>query len=227
MNPMKWYRRFGIAVMTVVGVVVTSHAQDRFDYQVRDDMFRAFGGNEAAFKSAMETIEEKLKVEPDHGEALVWRGAGRTWMAGRAFESGDAAGGRAMVAAGMADMDRALALEPNNIGVLIPRAAVLLAVARSQQDAARKRELAGQAAANFETALTFRKQAFDRLGQHNRGEYLSGLAESWALAGNQETAERYLRRILTELPNSRYAERAAAKLANWEDRGPLNCQTCH
>jgi tetratricopeptide (TPR) repeat protein len=227
MNPMKWYRRLGIVVMTVVGVAVTSHAQDRFDYQVRDDMFRAFGGNEAAFKSAMATIEEKLKEQPDHGEALVWRGAGRTWMAGRVLESGDTAGARAMAAAGMADMDRALALEPNNIGVLIPRAAVLLGMARNQRDAARMRELAGQAAANFETALAIRKPAFDRLGQHNRGEYLSGLAESWALAGNQDTAERYLRRILVELPNSRYAERAAAKLANWEDRGPLNCQSCH
>jgi len=227
MNPMKWYRRFVIVVMTVVGVAVTSHAQDRFDYQVRDDMFRAFGGNEAAFKSAMATIEEKLKEQPDHGEALVWRGAGRTWMAGRVLESGDTAGARAMAAAGMADMDRALALEPNNIGVLIPRAAVLLAMARNQRDAARKQELAGQAAASFETALALRQPAFDRLGQHNRGEYLSGLAESWALTGNQVAAERYLRRILVELPNSRYAERAAAKLANWEDRGPLNCQSCH
>ena len=227
MNPMKWYRRFGIVVMTVVGVAVTSYAQERFDYQVRDDMFRAFGGNEAAYKSAMATIEEKLKEQPDHAEALVWRGAGRAFMAGRVLESGDTAGARAMASAGMADMDRALALEPNNIGVLIPRAAVLLGMARNQRDAARTRELAGQAAANFETALALRQQAFDRLGQHNRGEYLSGLAESWALAGNQDTAERYLRRILVELPNSRYAERAAAKLGNWEDRAPLNCQSCH
>jgi tetratricopeptide (TPR) repeat protein len=175
----------------------------------------------------MATIEEKLKEHPDHAEALVWRGAGRTFMAGRAFEGGDLVRARVMAAEGIADMDRAIALEPNNIGVLIPRAAVLLGVARNQRDPARARELAGQAAANFETALALRKPAFDRLGQHNRGEYLSGLAESWALAGNQETAERYLRRIIAELPNSRYAERAAAKLANWEDRAPLNCQSCH
>jgi len=222
-----WYRRFGGVVVVAVGIAASSLAQERFDYQVRDDMFRAFGGNEAAYKSAMATIEEKLKEHPDHAEALVWRGAGRTFMAGRAFEGGDLVRARAMVAEGMADMDRAIALEPNNIGVLIPRAASLLGAARNQRDPARARELAGQAAANFETALSLRKPAFDRLGQHNRGEYLSGLAESWALAGNRDTAERYLRRVLTELPNSRYAERAAAKLANWEDRGPLNCQSCH
>jgi tetratricopeptide (TPR) repeat protein len=227
---MKWFRWCGIAIMmpilAAVGIA-SAHAQERFDYEVREEMFRAFGGNEAALKSAMATIEAKLKEQPDHAEALVWRGAARNWMAGRALQAGDLAGARAMTAEGMADMDRALALEPSNIGVLVPRAAVLLAVARNQRDAARTRELAGQSAANFETALVLRQNAFPNLGQHNRGEYLSGLAESWALAGNQETAEGYLRRILAELPNSVYAERAAAKLANWDDRRPLNCQSCH
>ena len=224
---MKWYRRLGIVVVAAMCVASSSDAQERFDYQVRDDMSRAFAGNAAAFKSAMATIEEKLKEHPDHAEALVWRGGGRSFMAGRAFAAGDIEGARAMAAAGMADLDRAFALEPGNIGVLVPRAAVLLALARNQRDAARTRELAAQAAANFETALALRRNAFDRLGQHNRGEYLSGLAESWALAGDQERSERYLRRILAELPESRYAERAAAKLANWDDRQPLNCQSCH
>ena len=104
---------------------------------------------------------------------------------------------------------------------------VLLPAARNQRDPARTRDLAARAAADFETALAIRKPVFDRLGQHNRGEYLSGLAESWALAGNRDKAEDYLRRILVELPNSPYAARAAAKLANWDDRRPLNCQSCH
>jgi len=223
---MKWFRWLGTAIVAAV-CITTSQAQERFDYEVREDMFRAFGGNEAALKSALATIDAKLKEQPDHAEALVWRGAARNWMAGRAFEAGDAAGARALSVAGMADMDRALALEPNNIGVLVPRAAVLLAAARNQRDAARMRELAGQSAGNFESALALRRSAFANLGQHNRGEYLSGLAESWALAGNKEVAEGYLRRIIADLPNSVYAERAAAKLTNWDDRRPLNCLSCH
>src|SRR5262245_63163269 len=118
-----WYRRFGGVVVVAVGIAASSLAQERFDYQVRDDMFRAFGGNEAALKSAMATIEAKLKEQPDHAEALVWRGAARNWMARRAFEAGDSAGARALSAVGMADMDRALALEPGNIGVLLQLAA--------------------------------------------------------------------------------------------------------
>src|SRR5215468_6667222 len=130
---MKWFRWLGTAIVAAV-CITTSQAQERFDYEVREEMFRAFGGNEAALKSAMATIEAKLKEQPDHAEALVWRGAARTWMARQAFQAGDTAKARAMTADGMADMDRALALEPRNVAVLVPRAAVLLAVARNQRD---------------------------------------------------------------------------------------------
>ena len=224
---MRWRGILYITALTAIGVASASLAQERFDYAVRDDMFRAFGGNEAAYASAMSTIEEKLREQPDYAVALVWRGAGLYFRAGQAFGAGDVAGAEALSKAAMADMDRASQLEPNNIGVLIPRSATLLAAARNQRDLDRMRDLAARAATGFETALAIRQGAFAQLGQHNRGEYLSGLAESWALAGHRDRAESYLRRILTELPNSPYAERAATKLVDWNDRRPLNCQTCH
>jgi tetratricopeptide (TPR) repeat protein len=224
---MTWRRSVGIAALAAVGIAAASLAQERFDYQVRDDMFRAFGGNEAAFKNAMSIIDAKLREDPDHAEALVWRGAGRYWKAGQTFGAGDTANARVLADAAMADMDRAIALQPSNIAVLIPRATVLLVAARYQRDPERIRNLATRVAVDFETALAIRQPVFDQLGQHNRGEYLSGLAESWALAGSRDKAENYLRRILVELSNSPYAERAAAKLADWSDRRPLNCQTCH
>src|SRR5262249_35968293 len=155
--------------------------------------------------NAMAKIEETLAANPDHAEALVWRGAGTYWKAGQAFRDGDAAGARALAASAMADMDRALALAPRSIGVLIPRRAVLLAAARGQPGPARARELAARAAADYETALTLRQTTFAGLGLHNRGEYLSGLAEAWAIAGEREKSETYLGRILAELPNSPYA----------------------
>jgi hypothetical protein len=224
---MRWRRFFGLAAMAAIGIATASVAQERFDYAVRDDMFRAFGGNEAAFKSAMSVIDERLTAEPDHAVALVWRGAGRYFKAGQAFAAGDLAGAQTLAAAAMADMDRAYALQPGNVGVLIPRAAVLLVAARNQRDPARIRDLAERAAADFEAAFALRQADFAQLGLHNRGEYLSGLAESWALAGDRDKAERYLHRTLAELPKSPYAERSAAKLADWSDRRPLNCQSCH
>ena len=207
---MAWRRFFGV-----------------IDNEVRDDMFRAFAGNEAAMRNALSAIDAKLQEDPNHAQALVWRGAARSFQAGQSFRAGDIARGRELAASGMSDMDRSLTIEPKSIGVLIPRASTLLAAARNQPDPARARELAARAAADFETAFAIRQGVFDKLGQHNRGEYLSGLAESWALAGDKASAERYLQRIVSELPNTRYADRAAAKLANWNDHGALNCQSCH
>ena len=125
-------------------------------------------------------------------------------------------------------MDRAIALEPSNIGVLIPRAAVLLAAARNQRDPARTRELAAQAAANFETALAIRQSAFAQARPaQSRRISLRPRGKLGARRQQGQRPKRYLRRILAELPNSPYAERAAAKLADWNERRPLNCQTCH
>src|SRR5689334_15798629 len=134
-------RRASFAGVIVAALVLAAAAgaQERFDYAVRDDMFRAFGGNEAAFKNAMAKIEETVAANPDHAEALVWRGAGTYWKAGQAYRTGDVVGARALATAAMADMDRALALQPRAIGVLIPRGAVLLAAARNQGDPARAR----------------------------------------------------------------------------------------
>jgi hypothetical protein len=56
---MRWRRFLYITAFTAIGVATASLAQERFDYAVRDDMFRAFGGNEAAYKSAMSTIDQK------------------------------------------------------------------------------------------------------------------------------------------------------------------------
>jgi tetratricopeptide (TPR) repeat protein len=221
---LRWF--FGMILVVLCGVVV-SYAQERFDNAVRDDMFRGFAGNEAALKNALATIDAKLQEDPNNAQALVWRGAARSFEAGQAFRAGDIARGRELAASGMSDMDRALSLEPRTIGVLIPRASTLLVAARFQPDPVRARDLASHAAADFETALAIRQGVFDKLPQHNRAEYLSGLAESWALAGDKAAAERYLQRIVAELPNTRYADRAAAKLANWNDHGALNCQSCH
>ena len=102
-----------LAAMAIAGLAATAVAQERFDNEVRDDMFRAFGGNEAAFRNAMAKIEETLTAHPDHAEALAWRGVGSYWKAGQAFRAGDVADGRALATAAMADLDRAITLARN------------------------------------------------------------------------------------------------------------------
>src|SRR5699024_2766267 len=67
---------------------------ERFDLKVREDMFAGFDGDETAFDRAMTLIERTLAGDPDHAEALTWRGAARLFRAGEAFRRGALEEGR-------------------------------------------------------------------------------------------------------------------------------------
>ena len=86
-------------------------------------MFAGMDGDTAAFDRAMKLIADTLAADPDHAEALVWRGDGRLFLAGQAFQRGAIAEGQALTGQGLADMERAVALAPNDIAVRVPRAA--------------------------------------------------------------------------------------------------------
>ena len=96
-------------------------AQQRFDTMVRNDFFAGFTGNREALERGMKKCEEILAAEPKNAEAMVWHGSGVF------FKSGEAARGKDYVKAmdlykrGLDEMAAAVALAPDNIGVLIPR----------------------------------------------------------------------------------------------------------
>ena len=118
-------------LLLVFTMSLAALAQQRFDFKVREDMFAGMDGDTAAFDRAMKLIADTLAREPDHAEALVWRGDGRLFMAGQAFQRGDIAAGQKLFAEGLADMERAVALAPNDIAVRVPRASGLLPYARA------------------------------------------------------------------------------------------------
>jgi hypothetical protein len=110
---------------------LAAFARQRFDFKVREDMFAGMDGDTAALDRAMKLIADTLAREPDHAEALVWRGDGRLFMAGQAFQRGDVAAAQKLFGEGLADMERAVALAPNDISVRVPRASGLLPTARA------------------------------------------------------------------------------------------------
>ncbi len=85
----------------------------RFDMKVREDMFAGFDGDEEAFKRAMELIDRTLAENPNHAQALTWRGSGRMFLAGQAFRRGATAEGMKLQTDGLADLDRGVALAPD------------------------------------------------------------------------------------------------------------------
>ncbi len=91
-----------------------SASRERFDFLVRADFFAGFAGDQAALERGMKVCEAALAKNPNHAEALVWRGGGLVFIAGQSFQKGDFGKGVELWDRGLKEMDRAVELEPGN-----------------------------------------------------------------------------------------------------------------
>jgi hypothetical protein len=218
-----------ILLLLVFSVSLSALAQQRFDFKVREDMFAGMDGDKEAFDRAMKLITDTLTANPDHAEALVWRGDGRIFLAGEAFQRGAIAEGQKLAAEAMADMDRAVALAPNSIGVRVPRAAGLMPYARGLRpfDPAAADKLTRTAIGDFEFVLSVSQPNWSTMSTHGRGEVLGALADNWLAVGETAKADAFLDRMISELPGTPYAQNASKRRADPSARVPLTCLGCH
>lgn len=210
-----------------------SHAQtesrQRFDFLVRADFFAGFAGDQAALERGMKVCEETLAKNPNHAEALVWHGGGLVFIAGQAFQKADMRKGAELWDRGLLEMDRAVELEPSNVGVLIPRGATVLSASRFVPDKAAQHALLEKGVGDYERVLELQKAYFGKLSGHARGELFFGLAEGWMRLGNTEKARAYFQRIVNECKDSGRQPQAAT----WLEKGTLagadamSCTGCH
>jgi tetratricopeptide (TPR) repeat protein len=202
--------------------------QQRFDYLVRADFFAGMSGDEARMKKAMEVCERTLADNPKHPEALVWHGAGLLFESGQSFQKGDMGTGGRLWDRGLAEMNEAASLAPDNPGVLIPRAAALFEATRSMPPAA-ARPLLESAVSNYEHVLAIQTPYFDTLGDHAKGELLFGLAEGYHRLGEHDKARAYFERLMKDAPASGQVRKAR----DWLSTGTLTksagpaCVGCH
>ena len=200
----------------------------RFDYLVRADFFAGVAGDEARLMKAIEACERTLEADPQHPEALVWHGAGLLVRAGLAFRRGDMAAGGPLFERGLKEMAEAVALAPNDPGVLIPRGAVLLEATR-QMPPEMARPLVESAVQNYERVLEIQAPIFATLGDHPKGELLFGLADGWSRLGDREKARRYFDRLIADAP----ASGQTVKAREWIATGTIpksngaSCVGCH
>jgi hypothetical protein len=203
--------------------------QPRFDELVRADFFAGVAGDAAALDRAMRFIEQTLAKDPSRADVLVWHGAGLVTRAEQAFEKGDRAAGASWWQQGLKEMNDAVAREPGNVAVLIPRGAVLLEVSRSVPDPEQAKALLATGIADYENVLRLQAPYFKYLSTHSRGELLFGLAEGVHRLGDRARARTYFERLLTEAKDSEYAKMADAWLNDLS--GSLGrrrgCVSCH
>jgi len=200
----------------------------RFDYLVRADFFAGMAGDETRLQKVVDVCERALAQNPRHPEAMVWHGAAAIVRAAQAFRKGDAAAGQPLFERGVTEMTTAVAIAPDNPGVLIPRGAVLFEATRSMPPGA-ARPMLESAIANYERALEVQGPTFAALGDHAKGELLFGLAEGWSRAGDADKARRYFERLIAEAP----ASGQTAKAREWMATGIVpkasgaTCVGCH
>jgi len=199
------------------------------EFSIRGDLFAGMAGNAEAFDRAMKACESALARDPKNATALVWHASGTYFQAGAAFRAGDAVRGNELRDQARKEMDEGVALRPNSVDVLIPRATVLQAQAQHIPDANAARLVWQRSNDDFEKILQLQRDEFAKLPIHSRGELLGGLAESYAGLGDSTKARAYLTRLTKELPDTPYAQKAAALLA--ADSLPrtlgVTCLGCH
>jgi tetratricopeptide (TPR) repeat protein len=200
---------------------------ERFDMLVRDDFFAGLLENDqAALDRAMKLCEDTLARDPRHAEAMVWHGGGLVLRAGAAFRAGQQATGMKLWSDGLAEMDRAVALSPDDVGTRIPRGATLLAASPFVPEPQRT-QLLDKGLGDYERVLELQKDHFERLGRHARMQLLYGLADGWNRRGDQARARRYFERVREVAPGTAYGKRAEAYLAGNTEPSPVACGGCH
>src|SRR5512140_215062 len=165
-----------VAVGALFAGGLTAQSGSRFDATVRGDFFAGLTGDVARLQQAMAACERMLADDPANAEALVWHGSGLYFQAGQLFRAGDAANGAAMAGRARQEMDSAVARDPDNIGVRIPRGATLLEAARQMGPGAAA-PLLTTAIEDYEHVLKLQERVFSTLSDHAKGELLLGLAD--------------------------------------------------
>jgi len=218
-----------IALLAAFLLTVPAGAQEteRFDEKVRELFFAGFAGNQDALQRGMAMCEETLAEDPDHPGALVWQASGWFYESSFAFAEGDPETGMALYDKSVAQFDRAVALAPDSLETLIPRAAVYLSVAPYVTHAPTRNQLLETVIGDYTKALKLQEPYFDTISLHGQGELLGALAEALWLLERRDEAQVYLSRIIDELPESPYALMAQRQLDEPETRTQLTCLGCH
>ena len=199
---------------------------EAFDERVRADFFDGLRGDTAAMDRAMKVCEDELAKNPKHAEAMVWHGAGVVGRASLAFRAGDRATGMELYTKGLGEMDAAVALEPQNVGVRIPRGAVVLAMAPFVPEP-EKTKLLERGVSDYETTYALQKDRFEKLTLHSREQLLYGLVDGYANMQQLDKAGERFALMQKQAAGSELLPRAEKRARGEAVDGPAPCEQCH
>lgn len=199
---------------------------ERFDFKVRQDFFDGLRGDKAALDRSMKVCEDALAKNANDPEPLVWHGAGTIALASLAFRAGDPQTGIPMFKKGLAEMNRAVELAPDHVGVRIPRGAVLLTVAKFTPEPQKSALLKG-GIEDYEQTLAIQGPRFATETLHAREQLLYGIVDGYASLGELDKAQSYFERMQREAAGSGLLARAQTVASGGKVEGATPCEQCH
>jgi hypothetical protein len=209
---------------TVAAGVPVAFDEDR----VRNQLFAAMEGDDDALARAEQACDDALRRSPADAEALVMHGIATSVRSWRAFQTGDVAKGRGYWGRAASEMDRAVALAPENVAVRIPRGATLFGVASGTEGTPLAHECLEKAVGDYEATLRIQGAAFDARPLHDRSELLWGLADGWQHLGDSARARTYYARLVQQCSPSPIAAAAQKRLDGDATAGRPSCKDgCH
>jgi tetratricopeptide (TPR) repeat protein len=218
---------FTIRVTILAACGAALFAQERFDMVVRNDFFSGFSGNREALERAMKKSEAVLANNPKQAEAMVWHGSGTFFLSRTAVQNGDLPKAGELYQKGLAEMAAAVALQPDNVAVIIPRAAAVLTASHGVPGE-RGKQLLQLGLAEYERVYRLQAAYFDRLNGHARGELLFGLAEGYLRMGDEPRARQWFEQLAAvEDPENGHLKQAQAYLESGNLAGTRTCVGCH
>ena len=214
-------------LILVSAMSVALFAQTRFDIAVRNDLLAGLSGNSQALDRGMAACEKILAENPKDVDALVWHGIGTLILSRLELQKGNGQGAMEQAQKGIAEMDRAVEMEPGNLGVRISRGAALRE-ATHEMPPFMSDPLLEKARGDFQYTFDLQKDNLPP-AEHPLGELLQALGDIYSRQGKQDDAAKYYGLLKDRLPATEYGKRAAEWL---KTRQPLpaersGCVGCH
>jgi len=158
---------------------------------------------------------------------MVWHGSGTLYRSGVAAQSGDFTKTAELLKKGLDEMAAAVALAPDDVGVVIPRGATLLTASHTVPGDNGK-ELLRMGLADYEHVYQIQAPRFDKLPGHARSELLFGLAEGYARLGDVGQARRWFEKLAAvDDPENGHLGQARDYLKTGSLSGTVKCVGCH
>lgn len=198
----------GLLTATVLLVAIAAiEAQSEWFEHVRGDFFAAAMGDAAASERALASADAELTRSPSDPVALAVHGWLTLTGAAR-LAQGDPARTAALTQRGFANVDRAVALGPDNPLVRVLRG-ILLQQGSRGVPAQVQGPMLENARLDFQRVFDQQAAMLDSLGAHRLGELLQALGDVNSRLGRTTEARAYYAMIEAKLPGSEYATRAA------------------